>query len=186
VLCRYWALLIDYVRRNPEAKVLFTDKGSAEVPVAFLLAVEVGLRTFAQNESTAMGKYAMDSLKEWVAVPIYKKCEAYIAVCRYILDLPEYLKYIGYDFADFISRRHMRETFMARHLQYTNGSKKVRGLSDPASWTNASSRRRKHVYVRRRSKKNVPPPTPKSASPATDEGNKYWDSEEEAWMSIEE
>ena len=178
--------MLDYVRKYPDATDLFSDKGSADAPAAYLIAVEIGLRTFAQNESTAFGKYAMDSRKEWVCVPMWKKCEAYIAVCRFLLDLCEYLKYINYDWADYISRRHMRQTFLTRHEPYSNGSKTLEGLNDPACWANASSsrRRRPHVTRKRKSKKHASPKE-KSES-ANSAATKQWDSEEEAWVSLGE
>lgn len=192
---KHWSVFIHYVNKHPKSKELFKDKGSADAPAAYLRAVEVGLRTYAMHESTAMGKFAMDSLKEWTSVPRWKKVEAYIAVCRYILDLPEYLKYISYDWADYISRRHMRETFHARHLQYTDGSKTLEGLRDPPAWTKStpSRRTRSKSGGRRRKKPPVPPVQLKkkkkkklSLSPDSDTTTRRWDSEEEAWVSQEE
>jgi hypothetical protein len=184
---KHWTVLIKYVEKHPTSKELFDDKGSADAPAAYLRAVEVGLRTYAMQESAAMGKFAMDSLKEWTSVPRWKKVEAYIAVCRFILDLPEYLKYISYDWEDYISRRHMRATFHARHLQYTDGSKTLEGLRDPPAWGKSTPSRRRRSYSggRRRKTRVAPPPSKKtlSLSPDSDTQTKRWDSEEEVWVS---
>ncbi len=54
----------------------------------------------------------------------------------------------------------MQKTFDARHAPYTNGTKKLKGLTDPEVWKQQQSVKRKRS---RRSKKTqrqgTPPPT---------------------------
>ena len=115
-----------------------------------MFAVETGLRSWTTDLS-AMGTHAFDSEENYHAVELWKKREAYIAVCRYLKDIVDgYLKYINYAWYDYKMRIDMQKTFDARHAPYTNGTKKLKGLTDPEAWKQQQPAKSKRS---RRSKK---------------------------------
>ena len=60
----HWSMLLTLFKDNPEWKMFLTDQGKAEVPIAYLVAVEEGLRSFGTDKH-AFGKFAMDNETEW-------------------------------------------------------------------------------------------------------------------------
>ena len=78
-------VLLDLLEKRPSLKTLLQDKGDADAPLDYLVAVEMGLREVAAKNMHAMGKFALDTYEEWIKVPLWKKRESYIALCRMCL-----------------------------------------------------------------------------------------------------
>ena len=120
---KYWATFLTLVTKSDDDLTNFLDdKGSGEVSQDYLIAVEEGLRNFAKDKA-AMGTHAFDDAASYYNVSVWRKREAYIAVCRYLKGVEGYLKYIGYDWADYKMRGVLQKTFDVRHAPYTNGEK---------------------------------------------------------------
>ena len=134
---KHWSKLFTLFDTNPEWEDFLTDKGAGDAPVEYLVAVEEGLRSFGTDQA-AFGKYAMDSLQEWIAVSKFKKRECYIAMARHRLGLGGYAKYQHFLWKDYVSRSEMTKAFDKRHWPYSNGSQALR-ISNP--WENPVDRR---------------------------------------------
>ena len=92
---------------------------------------------------------------------------------------------------DYLLRNALRATFIKRHLDYSNGTKTLKGLPMPNNWKNPVNRRKRKQPSQRKSKtksmskgkKSKPPKTAEkdeTAEAATVE--KVWDSETEEWV----
>ena len=111
---KHWDKLFSLLDQHPEWEEYLQDKGTGDAPVEYLVAVEEGLRNFGK-EQAAFGKFAMDSLKEWVVVARFKKRECYIAMARHRLGLGGYAKYQHFRWSDYESRSNMTKAFDKRH-----------------------------------------------------------------------
>lgn len=170
-ILKYWKTFLDYVKTT-KCEGLLDDRGVGDAPQIYLRIVETCLRDFARHDSYAFGKNAMTSKYKWCSVPIYKKREAYIAVCRFIFECPEYLQYKTFRWDDFIQRRNLTETFNKRHAPYTTGEESLT-LDDPDEWLIEQPKKK-----RRRTKGTG---TVDLSQTELDEGNvgiAEWDSEE--------
>ena len=84
--------LLQMIKDQPRLVKYLDDGGLAKAPTKYLVAVEVGLRGFGKIPA-AMGKFAMDSFKEWTSDNLKgAKREAYIAMCRHVKSLGSYDK----------------------------------------------------------------------------------------------
>jgi len=182
---KHWGELLHLVMHDkyPFDKY-FDDRGKATAPLKYLVAVEKGLRSFAQDKY-AMGTHANDSAESYHAVKLWRKREAYIAVCRYLKGAQGYLKYIGYACSDYQMRLTMQKTFDERHAQYTNGTKKLRGLSDPESWSAEPAGPAVTKKLRRKSKHVSTPPSAAATSNGNGDDEYIYDSEEDTWVKVE-
>jgi hypothetical protein len=78
---------IDLIQKNPEWKNFFDDLGVGNVPLAYLVAIEEGLRSycFTSSSTLTMGIRKVTSSNMWgTQVKPWRKMEAYITVIRYI------------------------------------------------------------------------------------------------------
>ena len=152
------------------------DKGVGNPPMSLLLCVEKGLRAFA-TDKFAMGTHAFESEEKYYAIAIWRKREAYIAVCRYLLGVTKgYLKYVQYDWSDYQMRHDLQKTFDLRHAPYTNGTKRLAGLPPAAHWSCTATRSSKKVAATSSAVVGVA---------AAEVGDKYeYDSEEETWVKV--
>ena len=83
----HFKTFIDLVHKNPQWKGFFDDFGVANVPLAYLIAIEEGLRSFCfmGNPSLTMGFRNISSATMWgTKVKAWRKLEAYITVIRKI------------------------------------------------------------------------------------------------------
>ena len=181
---KHWASFIHLVTNNVEDLTVFLDdKGTGTVSRKYLIAVETGLRNFAQHERYAMGVHAFDNADSYHQIALWKKREAYIAVCRNLKGVAGYLKYIGYDWADYQMRAVLQKTFDERHACYTSGEKKLRGLPDPECW----GEEKKTKQPSRRRRKQPAAVVEENDSPQNgDEDTYIYDSEEDEWVKIKD
>ena len=166
-------------RDNPEWAAYLDDKGRDEAPLAYLKAVEEGLRSFGKDPA-AMGKFAMSSQVNWSQVALWRKRECYIVMCRKFLELGNYRKYVSFLWIDYLTRQAMSKTFVNRHLQYTDGSKQLRGLAPDSNWSETFQRRKSGS----RTVNAVSPglQTKTSTPAACEDSSLMWDSEEDDWV----
>ena len=160
-------------------KKFFSDKGTNDVPDEYLIAVEMGLRSFG-SDRYAFGTFAMDTEEEWHKRDlIWRKRECYIAMARHVLGLGGYGKYIHFRWDDFLSRSNMTKTFNKRHLPYSMGEDTLDGLVDPPEWSNGVTRRKRKRYA-------VTEMSPSSVdsvgTPTSTAAMAVWDSEEDKWV----
>ena len=111
------------------------DGGKGKAPDEYLRLVEVGLRSFG-SDIHAMGSKAMASQAKWAAVSVWRKREAYIALCRHVLGRTGYPQWDCFSFRDFTERQMAADTFYKRHLPLSDGVHDFGGkLPAPASWS---------------------------------------------------
>ena len=162
--------------------MFLTDKGAGNPPLEFLIALELGLREYVSVDRAAYGSYANFNYREYTLVELWRKREAYIGLARYILGRGNYSKYVNYNWADYTLRLALCKTFEVRHWPYTNGTKYLEGLVDPAHWEankNKDARKRKAKLAVTFEAPEV------SAVPAkvvAEEEEMEWDSEEAEWV----
>jgi len=182
---KHWSGLLKLFDKSPELKKFLDDKGKGSPPEVYNVQVETGLRNFG-NDKYAMGTYAMISKMEWQKDNLsWKKRECYIAMARYVLELPSYSKYIHFRWSDYVSRNAMTMTFKARHLPYTLGEEELTGIVDPAEWSTPvkrHKRKRTGVHAITPSSHVVSPGSTTSVATATTTAT-CWDSEEGEWVS---
>ena len=109
---KHWDKLFSLLDQHPEWEEYLQDKGTGDAPVEYLVAVEEGLRNFGK-EQAAFGKFAMDSLKEWVVVARFKKSECYIEH-RHLVhqDFHLMLQPNAHEISTFLSKVHNRVNYM--------------------------------------------------------------------------
>ena len=179
---KHWATFLDLVTNSTvDLTIFLDDKGLGKVPMEYLIAVEEGIRNFAQDKA-AMGTHAFDNAESYYAVSMWRKRESYIAVCRYLKGVSGYLKYIGYDWADYQMRGLLQKTFDARHAPYTNGEKKLSGLPDPSSWSDVKPKKKSRR--RSRNKHVVSQPKNVSSDSENSDAEYIYDSDEDEWVKI--
>ena len=176
-----WSDLLNLLKKCPQYKKFLDDEGNGKVPLVYLRAVELGLRKFASNDKFAMGTFALDSYEEWIHVGKWKKRECYTAVVRYIKGLPGYLKYLAYAWYDYSMRRAVAKTFERRHLQFTNGSKNLKGIAGPDTWSKSPNRRKRKRTAKTKTVTDLTTGSPKAASSSS--CKMLFDSEEGEWVS---
>ena len=97
------------------------DKGAGSPPDKYLWLVEDGLRRYA-SDVHAMGTNPLRSETRWSEVAVWRKREAYIAVARHLLDMPEFYKtWTKFRYTDYTSRQILARTFEVRHLPLSDG-----------------------------------------------------------------
>ena len=176
---QHWRDFIELLNKEDLYQFL-DDKGAGTAPLKYMIAVEKGLRSFA-SEKYAMGYHAMRSKEEYHSVQLWRKREAYTAMCRYMKGITTgYRKYISFDWNDHQLRMALQKTFEERHYPYTNGTLILEGLPDPECWGEASVPQTNTP----RPKKGQKPSAPARAT-AHDDDEYEWDSEENEWVTIE-
>lgn len=178
----HWKKLFTLFDKNPEWEDFLTDMGSDTAPTKYLVAVEEGLRSFG-NDQPAFGKFAMDSLQEWLSVSRFKKRECFIAMARHRLGLGGYAKYRHFKWSDYVSRGKMTKTFDERHWPLTNGTQVLKELSNP--WATLVDRRHQRKKFNRAKKVHVKQVTNKPEAAAA-AGSIEYDSEEFEFVDVEE
>ena len=179
--------------------------GEGEAPETLFVAVEQSLRNFGGDPKVihqpypypleytnvippiqAMGKFAMDSETEWVAVLIWRKRECYISFARYYRKMKPYAKYQHFKWSDYTSRSRMIKTFNNRHAMYTDGRLRLEGLEDPPQWAqNVNNRvglRSKKTATTTSENSHQKPTESAAAASAATGPAKEWDSENESWV----
>lgn len=177
---KYWVEFLDLVENADEEDldIFLDDKGAGSVSQKYMIAVETGLRAWAADKC-AMGVHAFDSEENYHAIEVWKKREAYIAVCRYLRGIVHgYLKYINYAWYDYKMRTAMQKTFDERHAPYTNGTKKLAGLADPEEWKEQPVQKKR---VSRQQREHNPTPTVATLS---NDAEYLYDSEEDEWVKV--
>ena len=171
---------------HSEYVAFLTDKGANVPPAKYLYAVENGLRSFGKDVA-AMGKFAMTSKQEWLAVEKWRKRECYIEYVRRKLVMGNYNKYIAYKWDDYIMRKATTTTYEIRHAQYHDGTKDLDGLPDPPEWsTDPNPRKRKRSPTTKQPAVQCTTEPASIQSPASGSGGPetMWDSENEEWVEL--
>ena len=97
------------------------DHGKGNPPVEYLIAFELGLREYASCVHS-LGTRPLRTRKSWADVAKWRKCEAYIALARYLLKADTgYKQWDCFRFGDYTMRRAMALTFQNRHYHLSNG-----------------------------------------------------------------
>lgn len=176
----HWKQLFDLLEKKPHYVHYLDDKNSIDAPEDYLVAVELGLRSWGRDPK-AFGKFAMLSKSEWNSVPAWRKRECYIAAARCFLGSKGYLKYISFRWADYLSRKAMSITFNARHLPYSNGTAQL-GLSDDSSWDDTIDHRKRKPFARKSKQPAVASACSPESSGAADHNGYDWDSDNDEWI----
>ena len=191
---KHWKTFKNLLAKKPAFETYLDDKGVGKAPNAYLIAVERSLRQFGEDRF-AMGTFAMDSKSEWHNKKlVWKKIECYIAFVRHFKGHDSYGKYQHFYWQDYLLRNALRATFIKRHLDYSNGTKTLKGLPMPNNWKNPVNRRKRKQPSQRKSKtkskKSKPPKTAEKDETEKDETaeaatvEKVWDSETEEWVPL--
>ena len=141
-ISKYYKDFLEYIKSTEGSKSFLDDEGRGQAPEEYLRLFEVGLRKFGIHDKFAFGSNCMVSKKNWHSVPIWKKRESYVAVCRVIFECPEYMQYKVFRWSDFILRRKLTQTFDRRHAQYTTGEKTL-SIPDPESWSSEPPKKKR-------------------------------------------
>lgn len=114
--------LLSLLETDPSLSEFLEDKGEGEPPMDYLIAVEQGLRNYA-DDIHAMGTKPLRSRYYWGhKVPVWRKREAYTALCRHVAGKsPVYKQWDCFLFDDYAQRQRAQKTFVKRHLPLSNG-----------------------------------------------------------------
>ena len=117
-----FASFLTLIDNDPSVAEFLEDKGEGEPPMEYLIAVEHGLRGYA-DDIHAMGTQPLRSAYHWGhKVPVWRKREAYIALCRHVEGKsPVYKQWDCFLFEDYAQRQRAQKTFMKRHLPLSSG-----------------------------------------------------------------
>ena len=140
--------LLSLLTKQPEYKKFLMDKGVGSPPVRYLIAVEAGLRAYA-DDIHAMGTRPLRSPHYWSKVDLWRKREAYIAVVRHVLSNDaSYHHWTSFLFSDYVQRQTSALTFTRRHLPLSNGDDQANFNGKYFfKWIN-------HIYIPRKKTKN--------------------------------
>ena len=113
---------------------------------------------------------------------------------RHFKGLDSYGKYQHFYWEDYLLRNALRATFLKRHLDYSNGTKSLKGLPMPNQWKDPVNRRKrkqpsqKKTKTKRMSKSKAKKTAEMDgcSDEPTDEATveKMWDSETEEWVDL--
>ena len=111
-----FSVLLSLLKKDPSLKDFLEDNGDGHPPMEFLIAVEKGLRAYAADIHT-MGTKPLRSAYYWGNhVPLWRKREAYIALCRYVAGKrSSYPQWDCFLFSDYAQRQRAGKTFLKRH-----------------------------------------------------------------------
>ena len=97
------------------------DKGNGDPPLKYLITFEEGLRNYASCVHS-LGTRPLRSRTSWANVAKWRKREAYIALCRYLISADTgYRQWDCFRFDDYTMRQTMGLTFDVRHYPLSNG-----------------------------------------------------------------
>ena len=121
-VAKSFTTLLSLIETDPSLATFLEDKGEGEPPMEYLIAIEDGLRSYA-DDIHAMGTKPLRSAYYWGnKVPRWRKREAYIALCRHVANKsPVYKQWDCFLFDDYAQRQRAQMTFGSRHLPLSNG-----------------------------------------------------------------
>ena len=145
-----FSTFLSLLDKNEKWREFLQDKGEGSPPMEYLIAVEDGLRAYANNIH-AMGSHPLRSSEYWRKVDTWRKREAYIAVVRHVLSKPAgYRNWSSFLFSDYVQRQDCGLTFKRRHLPLSNGDDRYNFAGKYSfKWS-------EHVYVPRKKMKKEP------------------------------
>ena len=121
-----FSTLLSLFANDPSLRDFLEDNGDGNAPMDYLIAVEKGLRAYA-DDIHAMGTKPLRSPYYWGnRVELWRKREAYIALCRHVAGKPPaYPQWDCFLFGDYAQRQRAGKTFVKRHLPLSNGEDEI-------------------------------------------------------------
>jgi len=143
------------VVRDNEWENYLMDKGEGTAPIEYLVHLELGLRAYS-DDVHAFGTMPLRSRTHWSKVSLWRKREAYIAVARYLLDMPPgYKQWDCFLWSDYTSRQLMHKTYVSRHHPLSDGNDELHfGCNMKFDWS-------RHTYKPRGKRATCPTPAVK-------------------------
>ena len=105
---------LDLQSKNSGWSKFFDDKGEGVAPLDYMIGIERGLREY-RTDKYCLGEKPLRTRERWVNIPIWRKCEAYITLIRYIRRKFTYTKWHDFRHADLMERQELHQTYMNRH-----------------------------------------------------------------------
>ena len=95
--------------------------------MSYMVSIERGLREY-RTEKFALGEKPLRTRERWVNIPVWRKCEAYITLIRYIRGKITYPKWHDFRYADIQERNILHQTYMKRHAHIWDNGDPFNGL----------------------------------------------------------
>ena len=164
--------------KNPSWEKLLDDEGEGEAPRAYLIAVEMGTRSYAFDKRTSkltmgIGPARQVTRRLYGEVEPWRKYECYIAGVRFRRSRTTYRKWEDFSWSDYTERNKLYRTYMNRHLKLSDGEDHFGGeLKDPSEWddnrflpsTTTTTKKSKKSSGKKKSKKTTVKREPKPSS----------------------
>ena len=155
--------------KNPSWEKLLDDEGEGEAPRAYLIAVEMGTRSYAFDKRTSKLTMDIDPARQvtrrlYGEIQPWRKYECYIAGVRFRRSRTTYRKWEDFSWSDYTERNKLYRTYMNRHLKLSDGEDHFGGeLKDPPEWADHRflSSTTKKSSGKKKSKKTTVKPEPK-------------------------
>jgi hypothetical protein len=140
---KHFKQLFDLLDKHPTWEQFLDDQGDGAPTRAFLIAVEVGIRSyaFATNSKMTMGVGVNKVLSKrlYANIKPWRKIECYVTGVRFRRGRTSYRRWEDFLWSDFVERKHLAETFIQRHLPLSDGEDHFGGeLTDPPQWAAVS------------------------------------------------
>ena len=139
----HFKALYDLLDKNPDWEKFLADGGKGVSPRAYLIAVEMGIRSFAMTPGAKLtmgiGNNKLVTREIYANITPWRKTECYITAVRFRKGRTTYNKWENYLWSDFVERNVLHTTFNNRHLPICDGGDHFGGeLKDPPSWTTST------------------------------------------------
>ena len=137
---KHFQMFFKLLDKHPAWEKFLDDKGEGEPPRAYLLAVEVAIRSyvFAPNAKLTMGIGPQRKVTRDVYADVlpWRKTECYITAVRFRRGRVTYNRWQDFAWSDHAERNVLAQTFIKRHLPLCDGEDHFGGeLKDPLEWT---------------------------------------------------
>lgn len=168
--------LYELLDKHPEWDKFLDDQAEGVAPRALLIAVEVGIRSYAFSKKAKLtmgvGANKVVSRLFYKNIDAWRKMESYITGVRFHRGKTSYRKWEDFLWADFVERNKLAITFTKRHLPLSDGEDHFGGeLKDPPQWTMPGTLPSKTKHGKRHRKIKIEPrvrgSAPKKFDPTT-------------------
>ena len=137
---KHFRELYKLLDKNPSWENLLDDEGEGEAPRDYLIAVEMGARSYAFDKRTSKLTMGIGPTREvtrmlYGEIRAWRKYECYIAGVRFRRSRTTYRKWEDFSWTDYTERNKLYRTYMNRHFKLSDGEDHFGGeLKDPPQW----------------------------------------------------
>ena len=141
---KHFQMFFKLLDKHPAWEKFLDDMGEGEPPRAYLIAVEVAIRSYAfvpkAKMTMGIGPQKTVTRDVYANVLPWRKTECYITGVRFRRGRVTYNRWQDFDWSDHSERNLLAQTFIKRHLPLCDGEDHFGGeLKEPLEWATTFS-----------------------------------------------